>query len=152
MDSWNTTFLLGSPIFRGYVSFREGKRDDLPSTLILLRFVDARTTSPNNSKVPNPHDKGWLDSFPGVFNAKLYPIFSLQVIPSIEITVPTYLLEDQNFPNLKEIVDLYKPKSTSYCTKNMRKLQCEWGKLQAMKARTKSQAAWISLNLQDLYL
>ncbi len=29
MDSWNTTFLLGSPIFRGYVSFREGSH---PST------------------------------------------------------------------------------------------------------------------------
>ena len=25
MDGWNTTFLLGWPIFRGYVSFREGK-------------------------------------------------------------------------------------------------------------------------------
>ena len=25
MDGWNTTFLLGRPIFRGYVSFREGK-------------------------------------------------------------------------------------------------------------------------------
>ena len=24
MDGWNTTFLLGRPIFRGYVSFREG--------------------------------------------------------------------------------------------------------------------------------
>ena len=24
MDGWNTTFLLGSPIFRGYVSFRDG--------------------------------------------------------------------------------------------------------------------------------
>ena len=24
MDGWNTTFLLGKPIFRGYVSFREG--------------------------------------------------------------------------------------------------------------------------------
>ena len=24
MDGWNTTFLLGCPIFRGYVSFREG--------------------------------------------------------------------------------------------------------------------------------
>ena len=24
MDGWNTTFLLGMPIFRGYVSFREG--------------------------------------------------------------------------------------------------------------------------------
>jgi len=25
MDGWNTTFLLRRPIFRGYVSFREGK-------------------------------------------------------------------------------------------------------------------------------
>ena len=24
MDGWNTTFILGRPIFRGYVSFREG--------------------------------------------------------------------------------------------------------------------------------
>ena len=24
MDGWNTNFLLGRPIFRGYVSFREG--------------------------------------------------------------------------------------------------------------------------------
>ena len=24
MDGWNTSFLLGWPIFRGYVSFREG--------------------------------------------------------------------------------------------------------------------------------
>ena len=24
MDGWNTTFLLGRPIFKGYVSFREG--------------------------------------------------------------------------------------------------------------------------------
>ena len=27
MDGWNTTFLLGRPIFRGYVSFREGAVD-----------------------------------------------------------------------------------------------------------------------------
>ena len=27
MDGWNTTFLLGRPIFRGYVSFREGRPD-----------------------------------------------------------------------------------------------------------------------------
>ena len=26
MDGWNTTFLLGRPIFRGYVSFREDIR------------------------------------------------------------------------------------------------------------------------------
>ena len=32
MDGWNTTFLLGRPIFRGYVSFREG-RTKLPQKL-----------------------------------------------------------------------------------------------------------------------
>ena len=29
MDGWNTTFLLGRPIFRCYVSFREGKGNKL---------------------------------------------------------------------------------------------------------------------------
>ena len=32
MDGWNTTFLLGRLIFRGYVSFREGKFEDSYST------------------------------------------------------------------------------------------------------------------------
>ena len=30
MDGWNTSFLLGWPIFRGYVSFREG--NDSPNS------------------------------------------------------------------------------------------------------------------------
>ena len=30
MDGWNTTFLLGRPIFRGYVSFREGTSSNHP--------------------------------------------------------------------------------------------------------------------------
>ncbi len=30
MDHWNTSFLLGWSIFRGYVSFREGILFDLP--------------------------------------------------------------------------------------------------------------------------
>ena len=29
MDGWNTTFLLGRPFFRGYVSFREGKYGEI---------------------------------------------------------------------------------------------------------------------------
>ena len=28
MDGWNTSFLLGNPIFRGYVRFKEGTVDD----------------------------------------------------------------------------------------------------------------------------
>ena len=42
MDGWNTTFLLGKPIFRGYVSFREGRfpcfpSSEVPSARIPLR-------------------------------------------------------------------------------------------------------------------
>ena len=33
MDGWNTTFLLGRPIFRGYVSFREGKEVSVDSLI-----------------------------------------------------------------------------------------------------------------------
>ena len=33
MDGWNTSFLLGWPIFRGYVSFREGRARSFHSPL-----------------------------------------------------------------------------------------------------------------------
>ena len=36
MDGWEITFILGNPIFRGYASFREGKRlvqESLPKIL-----------------------------------------------------------------------------------------------------------------------
>ena len=36
MDGWNTTFLLGRPIFRGYVSFREG----ISYKFLLIRVAD----------------------------------------------------------------------------------------------------------------
>ena len=43
MDGWNTTFLLGWPIFRGYVSFSEGIlnnwRDSTISIPIILFFL-----------------------------------------------------------------------------------------------------------------
>ena len=49
MDGWNTTFLLGRPIFRGYVSFREGNvhfficaRVD---QLLIIMIRDAHQTS-----------------------------------------------------------------------------------------------------------
>ena len=40
MDGWNTTFLLGRPIFKGYVSFREGifwEDDSLSQALVLIQ-------------------------------------------------------------------------------------------------------------------
>ena len=36
MDGWNTTFLLGRPIFRGYVSFREGSTYQISDLGILV--------------------------------------------------------------------------------------------------------------------
>ena len=46
MDGWNTTFLLGRPIFRGYVSFREGK----------TQWWEFRHISWQNCSVPNAKD------------------------------------------------------------------------------------------------
>ena len=58
MDGWNTTFLLGRPIFRGYVSFREGI-----SNLFQVCTYSSRggkdQTSPNNSK-----RAGWFQISP----------------------------------------------------------------------------------------
>ncbi len=40
MDGWNTTFLLGRPIFRGYVSFREGREKKKKKNAALMQQVD----------------------------------------------------------------------------------------------------------------
>ena len=37
MDGWNTTFLLGRLIFRGYVSFREGTKQQKKQTKLVAR-------------------------------------------------------------------------------------------------------------------
>ena len=40
MDGWNITFLLGWPLFRGYISFREGISDCLNSHLpCVFRYI-----------------------------------------------------------------------------------------------------------------
>ena len=36
MNGWNTSFLLGWPIFRGYVSFREGSFQDQITVFFLV--------------------------------------------------------------------------------------------------------------------
>ena len=43
MDGWNTTFLLGRPIFRGYVSFTEGSRISEPSTVESWESIESTT-------------------------------------------------------------------------------------------------------------
>ena len=43
MDGWNTTFLLGRPIFRGYVGFREGNRHHESLT---YKLPETNMTSP----------------------------------------------------------------------------------------------------------
>ena len=45
MDGWNTTFLLERPIFRGYVSFREGKTFDISKC---NRFWNCESFCENN--------------------------------------------------------------------------------------------------------
>ena len=42
MDGWNTTFLLGRPIFRGHVSFRECRLKNFRDVEMLDRTVAAR--------------------------------------------------------------------------------------------------------------
>ena len=51
MDGWNTAFLLGRPIFRGYVSFREGNQKFqiavLGSLDLVLGSLDLHKMAPN---------------------------------------------------------------------------------------------------------
>ena len=56
MDGWNANFLLGWPIFRCYVSFREcANWDDPPSTQVApLTFSEFQSTHGLNSKSPQP--------------------------------------------------------------------------------------------------
>ena len=50
MDGWNTSFLLGWPIFTGYVSFREGKSfflsNDFNFRLLFLCLVQLPNSKP----------------------------------------------------------------------------------------------------------
>ena len=56
MDGLNTTFLLGRPIFRGYVSFREGNRSSF-FLWLKLKF----DTSPKINIAP---ENGWFEYDP----------------------------------------------------------------------------------------
>ena len=65
MDSWNTTFLLGGPIFRGYVSFRECNYEshDFPKMPIAYQKKKLRhltifheDASKQNMHMANPND------------------------------------------------------------------------------------------------
>ena len=51
MDGWNTTFLLGRPIVRGHVSFREGIISFELAKLIFKREVDVDSTGGFNKCV-----------------------------------------------------------------------------------------------------
>ena len=57
MDGWNITFLLGRPIFRGYVSFREctGKHFQLGLAKRLYIFSRTATQQPELFHVRSPH-------------------------------------------------------------------------------------------------
>ena len=55
MDGWKTTFLLGRPIFRCYVSFREGNWDDPPSFRYGSRAEDLVSHPPRSLRGTIPH-------------------------------------------------------------------------------------------------
>ncbi len=56
MDGWNTTFLLGRPIFRGYVSFREGNFHGHPSKTMVFAEMHLprplKKITPSKSRLP----------------------------------------------------------------------------------------------------
>ena len=61
MDGWNTTFLLGRPIFRGYVSFREGS--SINCTLIFFEYEYENLRGPplsNAMFLPKAIDKALI--------------------------------------------------------------------------------------------
>ena len=57
MDGWNTTFLLGRPIFRGYVSFREGTNLFVEGTSFTNTF---NCRDPSGLKNLNPIGFWWF--------------------------------------------------------------------------------------------
>ena len=77
MNGWNATFLLGRPIFRGYVSFREGKSLQIilccsisyKQHHISYLLTNFWSTSPQFS-----HPKT-LPPFPPVFFFRIFPSF-----------------------------------------------------------------------------
>ena len=78
MDGWNTTLLLGRPIFRGYVSFREGIYDIYylwfgrisSINSIMLPTLSESTTRPG----PFPFQVGQrtINTEPGTCDLDLY--------------------------------------------------------------------------------
>ena len=89
MDGWNTTFLLGRLIFRGYVSFREGifktsQRD--ASKFRGHSGQSAHNTYSQNITFPETNseftpENGWLeDEFP--FGLRLRPFSGVELLVS----------------------------------------------------------------------
>ena len=61
MDGWNTTFLLGRPIFRGYVSFREGneKYEKLAKNVFFSADVLEPTEGPTTTTFEASLGRRW---------------------------------------------------------------------------------------------
>ncbi len=76
MDGWNTSFLFGYPIFRGYASFREGKFTDLCKG-------ETKTSKGSLSTTSWTENWTWTPSFPEWFH--VIPVMSINLATSTSI-------------------------------------------------------------------
>ena len=81
MDGWNTSFLLGWPIFRCYVSFREGNHRVYFLLLTTLINVNVGRCFNSHHRVPSPSisNKSSCIQCPSMFNN--FSILLMQEIP-----------------------------------------------------------------------
>ena len=106
MDGWNTSFLLGWPIFRCYVSFRECRflsllfkllsdfkfwgdesvcigLNDLHNKIVEVHFCTPITSKHKLSKITSQHH-------PTIFNKKNFSIYMHTVLPLTSIYTPLF--------------------------------------------------------------
>ncbi len=121
MDGWNTTFLLGRPIFSGYVSFREGNWfvKVYQHTHQVIRSSWPKERSRHQllgHVVTSPSQKGHkLAELPGVCSRQIDSLKMLGIRNTIVKmnmnTLPSYMLV--NIPNYKH------PQKRSRCSRRI---------------------------------
>ncbi len=80
MDGWNTSFPLGWPIFRGYVSFREGKKCLKPSKEdFFVKIISPGWYLPDMAFISPLHSPSYLFPWPPVFESVRSADFHFQL-------------------------------------------------------------------------
>ena len=114
MDGWNTTFLLGRPVFRGYVSFREGISEKNPSICFCLlampssRSQDVDTIDSSIDGISGGGSKMWANHNAATINTDSPAtrfLTSRQWLPGVNqdesflgksLTLPPIIMEVEN--------------------------------------------------------